>query len=293
MTSDQPILFSQDLEKLITSFSNILEKTRPNAHQQTESIIHCCSFKSILLDKGHKKVKFFTEKELIKATKSLRSHKAQDVYGVAKEHIMNLTDNSRSLILEMVSQMLRNPKLYSSTLNNLSVASYLYKGKMKAREEVSSYRKISIGTLMSKIADTAMSPTTQQIAKKFQQGTQFGFTSGLNYLLCGILRETLVRRRKNRGEKTFILAVDVRNAFSTTAREAQLYELKQAGETEGIWLYSLATYDNTWTVLREGPEYSELIREERGSRQGAKKSAPDYKLYNKPLHDMSPPPCLF
>ena len=48
VTSDQPILFSQDLEKLITSFSNILEKTRPNAHQQTESIIHCCSFKSIL-----------------------------------------------------------------------------------------------------------------------------------------------------------------------------------------------------------------------------------------------------
>ena len=137
---------------------------------------------------------------------------------------------------------------------------------------------------MSKAVNTIMimAPITQHITKKSQQGTQFGGTEGPNYLLC----ETIVRRRKNRGKKTYILAVDVRNAFSTTAREAQLYELKQAGETDGIWLYSDVTYYNTWTVLKQGSEYSILIQEGRGSRQGGKKSAVDYKVYNKPLHVM-------
>ena len=239
-----------------------------------------------ILRHGHRKIKQFTYEEIIQAVKSLPGKKAQDIYGIAKENLAWLSEKSKSMIYPMIGEMLGDPRLYSSTMNNMSVASYLYKGKKKPRDSVSSYRKISIGTTMSKTADALMAPTTQAIAKKSQQGTQFGFTENLNYLMCGLLRETLVRRRQNRGEKSYILAVDVRNAFSTTAREAQLYELKQAGETDGIWIYSDATYQNTWTVLKQGSKYSNLIQERRGSRQGAKKSAVDYKVYNKPLHNM-------
>ena len=101
-----------------------------------------------------------------------------------------------------------------------------------------------------------------------------------------MLRETLVRRRLARGKRTYILAVDVKNAFSTTNREAQMYELRRLGESEGIWTYSDSTYSNTWTVLKNGKNYSNLIKESKGSKQGGIKSATDYKSYNKPLYEM-------
>ena len=239
--------------------------------------VHNAIYRKIL-KLGHRKVRKFTHEEIKQAVKNLAAKKAQDIYGVAKEHLAWLSDEGKEIIYPMISEMLQDPRHYSSTMNNMSVASYLYKGKKKPRDAVSSYRKILIGTTMSKAADALMAPITQSIAKKSQQGTQFGFTEGLNYLLCGLLCATLVRRRQNRGEKSYILAVDIRNAFSTTAREAQLYELKQAGETDGIWTYSDATYHNTWTVLKQGPEYSNIIQERRGSPQGAKKSAVDYKV---------------
>ena len=247
--------------------------------------IHNIVYKK-LLNLKKKRVRNFSVKEINKAIGQLSSRKAQDVYGVAKEHYHHLKESTKSQVSRLVSEMLQDPKKYSSTLSNLSVAGYLYKGKGKPRDEVTSYRKISIGTFLTKAADKLMAPITQQITKKSQQGTQYGFTKNLNYLLCGVLRESIMRKRRNRGQKTFVLAVDVKNAFSTTARDCQLYELKQAGETEGIWLYSYSTYTNTWTVLRNGKAYSRLIREDRGSKQGAGKSAPDYKVYNKPLHNM-------
>ena len=201
----------------------------------------------------------------MKTIRNMTSEKAPDLYGVKKENVVNLSEKGKSIILPYINDMIQEPKLYSQTLSNISVASYLYKGKQKPKDQVSSYRKISIGSFMTKVVDQILSPRTKEIAKESTQNTQYGFTPGINYLLCGVLRETVVRKRKNRGQKTFILAVDVQNAFSTTSREAQMYELRQIGETEGIWQYSKGTYSNTWTVLKNGKKYSELIKEEKGS----------------------------
>ena len=216
----------------------------------------------------------------------MSNNKAADIYGLSKENLIHLSEEGMSHVLPLVNEMLQFPELYSMIFANLSVANYLYKGKMKPRNMVSSYRKISIGSFLTKICDKIMAPKTKQIAKEATQDTQFGFTPGINYLLCGVLRETLVRKRMNRGEKTYVLAVDVKNAFSTTSREAQMFELRRIGEEEGIWRYSESTYNNTWTVLKAGKRYSSLIKEDKGSKQGGIKSATDYKSYNRPLYDM-------
>ena len=148
--------------------------------------VHNAIYRKIL-KLGHRKVRKFTHEEIKQAVKNLAAKKAQDIYGVAKEHLAWLSDEGKEIIYPMISEMLQDPRHYSSTMNNMSVASYLYKGKKKPRDAVSSYRKILIGTTMSKAADALMAPITQSIAKKSQQGTQFGFTEGLNYLLCGLL----------------------------------------------------------------------------------------------------------
>ena len=259
-------------------------KTRVN-RSYTYMKMHNMAYRARLGWSG-RKIRHFDNEEILKDIRGMANNKAPDVYGITKENMVNLTEEGQAIVFPLISNMLEYPELYCKTLANLSVASYLYKGKLKPKDKVTSYRKISIGSFLQKVVDRIMAPSTKHIAKTATQPTQYGFTPGVNYLLCGVLRETLVRRRQNQGKKTFILAVDVQNALSTTSREAQMYELKQIGESEGIWSYSKATYTNTWTVLKNGKQYSALIKESKGSKQGGIKSATDYKAYNRPLYEM-------
>ena len=160
------------------------------------------------------------------------NNKAADVYGVTKENIIHLSGKGKELVLPLINDMLTDPELYCQIFSNMSVASYLFKGKGKPRDLVTSYRKISIGTFCTKVVDRIMAPETKEIAKKGTQNTQYGFTPGLNYLLCGVLRETLVRRRRSMGKKTYILAVDVKNAFSTTSRTRPIEIPGRCSKTE-------------------------------------------------------------
>merc|ERR1711954_122973 len=77
---------------------------------------------------------------------------------------------------------------------------------------------------------------------------------------------------------------DISNAFSRTDRISQIYELILAGEFGKYLSYSYNTYTGTITLIKGENEFTDLIIEWIGARQGALKSAPDFKLYNIPLH---------
>ena len=51
-------------------------------------------------------------------------------------------------------------------------------------------------------------------------------------------------------------------------------------EQLGIFLYCMGQYKNTYTVIRNGREYSPIILECQGSKQGGKLSAGDFVVYN-------------
>ena len=77
----------------------------------------------------------------------------------------------------------------------------------------------------------------------------------MNYLLYGILLEKVIRKQRSRGQKSYI---------------ASGFTAMQPTETHGLW-----------TVLQNGTEYTKVIREDQGSKQGGIKSTMDYKAYNK------------
>ena len=139
---------------------------------------------------------------------------------------------------------------------------------------------------MNKVIDDLFSNQTQDIAQENQPELQFGFSRGINFISCGVLRETIVRTAIDEGKNPLMLACDVKNAFSRTSREAQLFELYQVGERSRIWEYSKGTYTNTFTVIKNGKNYSDMILESRGSKQGGIKSPQDYKSYNGALFRM-------
>ena len=163
---------------------------------------------------------------------------------------------------------------------SISVSSFLYKGKNKVRSNPSSYRKISIGLTLTKIADTYLQDTIKQLIRNNQSELQYGFSSNTDFKLCGVLRETAIRWNSDRNQTTFLCSADVSNAFSKTNRVCQLYELWRCGARGDIFMYSKSTYTNTYTVLKHEGQYSILIIELCGSKQGGKLSAQDYIAYN-------------
>ena len=222
--------------------------------------------------------------DIMKELRKIKDNKAPDLSNLMKE---NITRNSKSIqkkFCEIINGMISDPANYCSSLCSTSVASFLYKGKGKNRQDPTSYRKISIGSLFNKVVDKIFSHETQEVAKENQPPTQYGFTEGVNFLLCTLLRESIIRKAVSQGKNPVLLACDVKNAFSKTSRPCQMYELFNAGERSKVWKYSLATYSNTWTVIKQGKKYSDLIEEMCGSKQGGVKSAVDYKSYNSPLY---------
>ena len=58
-----------------------------------------------------------------------------------------------NIFCDFVRDMCEDPTKYSDLLTSLSMASFLYKGKNKEREDSTSYRKIRIGSFYNKITD--------------------------------------------------------------------------------------------------------------------------------------------
>ena len=169
---------------------------------------------------------------------------------------------------------------YSSPILSMSTSSFLYKGKGKLRTSPRSYRKLSIGSCINKIIDCYLTDTVKLHIRENQSPLQYGFSQNIDFKQCAVLRETSVRLNTLNGKTTFITAADVSNAFTRTQRETQIYEMWRTGERLSIYSYSQASYRQTFTVLRNGNEYSEIICEECGSKQGGKNSAIEFVAYN-------------
>ena len=236
-----------------------------------------------LIEEDDKEIRWISDEEIMKEVKKVRDNKAPDLANFGKENVTKNSKYIEGIFCGFVRDMCEDPTRYSSLLTSLSVASFLYKGKNKNREDPTSYRKISIGSFYNKITDKIFAEETQRCAKENQPPLQYGFTSGVNFLLCSVLRESLIRKAVKEKKAPLLLACDVKNAFSKTSRECQMYELYNAGERSKIWKYSQHTYLNTYTVLKHGKEYSDMVEEMCGSKQGGVKSAVDYKSFNSPL----------
>ena len=231
-------------------------------------------------------IKRLPNQDILAMVNKIKNGKSPDLTNCGKENIVNGGGYIKEIFCNFVNDMLTDPNKYSASLASTSVASFLYKGKEKDRLDPTSYRKISIGSFYNKIVDKLFAEETQAVAKENQPPLQYGFTSGVNFLLCSVLRESVIRKAKKDGKAPIMLACDVKNAFSKTSRTCQMYELYNAGERSKVWLYSKHTYENTWTVVKKGSNYSDMVEEMCGSKQGGVKSAVDYKSYNSPLYKL-------
>ena len=212
--------------------------------------------------------------------KGLTTGKAEDINNCAVEHVIYASDFVQDIVRESINGITLDWSEYSDALFNTVVATMLYKQKNKPRENPMSYRRISVGSIFQKILDRYLTTETNFIAKEAQGNSQYGFSADVNFLQLTVLRENVQKIAEETGKLMICLATDISDAFSQTTREAQLYECYRAGEKGKIWLYSDATYSETYTVIKDSiKKIGNLIKEEKGSRQGGVKSAIDFKIY--------------
>ena len=182
--------------------------------------------KKLELQQDKSEVKKLTLGEYKKLIRKVQHNKAQDINGMAIEHLLNCSDNTITRFKDFNDNITKDFDIYSNTFLSLLVSNFLYKGKNKPKEAPGSYRKITVRTTNQKITDTQMTEGTRIIAKNAQPGTQYGFTENTNHLLCSALKETLQTYAEDTKKPMICLTSDVSDAFSHMDRISQLYELR-------------------------------------------------------------------
>ena len=211
---------------------------------------------------------------------SLPREKAEDINNTCLENILHTDEETLDVLRQLTNNIILDWDEYSSVMMNSVKASMLYKQKGKPRDNpVSSYRRISIGSIFQKIIDKYMSSETKKTVRNAQGTSQYGFSSSVNYLLLTLLRENVQKYATEFGKLLICLASDISDAFSQTCRPSQLYECHLAGENYEMYKFKEATYKETYTVLMDGDRTSDLIKENLGSRQGGILSPDDFKLF--------------
>ena len=183
--------------------------------------------------------------------------KAEDINNCGMEHVLYAADKVQDKIRKTMNNMTMNGDEYSDVLFNIVIATMLYKGKNKKREDPMSYQRISIGSMFQKILDRYMAEETNEIAKKAQGTSHYGFSKDIIFLQLTVLWENVQKIAEETGKLMICLASDISDAFSQTTREAQMYECYKAGEKGKTWLYSNATYSNTFMVIKDNIKESD------------------------------------
>jgi len=124
-------------------------------------------------------IKPMSKKTFQKILKDVPRNKAEDVYGNCIENILHAPEEVQEIIRSIINEMIQDYEAYSDPMLSISVSSFLYKGKQKARDLTGSYRKISIGLVLAKIADTYLQDTIKTLIRNNQSPLQYGFTEVL------------------------------------------------------------------------------------------------------------------
>ena len=119
-------------------------------------------------------LKPMSRKTFQKILKDVPKNKAEDVYGNCIENILHAPEEVQEVIRSITNEMIQDYKAYSDPTLSISVSSFLYKGKQKARDLTGSYRKISIGLVLTKIADTYLQDTIKTLIRNNQSPLQYG-----------------------------------------------------------------------------------------------------------------------
>ena len=212
----------------------------------------------------------------------MKSGKACDIYMLTVEHLRNAGEKAKKHIVNLVNELIENIYYVTSSQVKRGLSSVIYKAKKKPTVSSNSYRRITVTPQLGGILDRYIHPTAENIFLKVQSSDQYGFTKDMSYLLGAVLRGECQRWAIDQKSTCFGVSFDGQAAFPSVDRDIQVRELYSAGERGDYLKYSRNTYKNTSSQIKIGNKLSREFHEYRGSRQGHKRAAGNFKAYINP-----------
>ena len=208
--------------------------------------------------------------------------KAADIYKLRVEHLRYAGNEAKQCILNLLNQIIKNIYFLTCPQVKKGVGSAIYKGKGKPLSNPNSFRRITVTPQIGNILDRHIDPVAEAIFLKVQSPDQLGFTKNISYLMGAVERGECQRWAIDTKTTCFGVSFDGKAAFPSVDREILVRELFAVGEAGDYLEYSRNTYKNTSAHMKQSGFISREFREEKGSRQGHKRAAGNFKAYINP-----------
>ena len=152
------------------------------------------------------------------------------------EHLRYAGDLTLSLVVELINRIIKDVNQLSSTQLNSSIATIVHKGKDKTPYHHKSYRLVRVSPLITRIFDEHVRPHFIQSTRHKHNPNQFGYTSGVSYLLGALVRHEVEMFCVDMKKTMFICTLDGVSAFDVVSRQIQTRELYcSANERGKFW----------------------------------------------------------
>ena len=217
--------------------------------------------------------------------KDMKSGKSCDIYMLTVEHLRNAGEDAKQCILNLVNEVIRNIYYLTCPQIKKGLSSVIHKGKKKPATISNSYRRITVTPQIGGILDRYIHPVAENIFLDVQSPDQYGFTKDMSYLMGAVERGECQRWALDNKITCFGVSFDGQAAFPSVDRDIQVRELYTVGERGDYLEYSRNTYQNTASQIKIGTNLSREFNEFRGSRQGHKRAAGNFKAYINPCLD--------
>ena len=193
-----------------------------------------------------------------------------------------LTSISKQCILNLLNDIINNIHYLSCPQVKRGLGSAIYKGRKKPLTDPNSFRRITATPQIGNILDRFVDPVAEAIFQQVQSSDQLGFTKNISYLMGAVERGECQRWAIDNKSTCFGVSFDGKAAFPSVDREILVRELFAIGEAGDYLEYSKNTYTITTAHMKQSGLISREFREEKGTRQGYKRAAGNFKTYINP-----------
>ena len=224
-----------------------------------------------------------TATEVSKIVKSFKNNKAQDMRGLAAEHLKFSPDIVFSYLAQILNYILQTGYV-PKQLKEGVLTPVLKKDKDPSLPI--SYRGITVLSILGKLLEKVILKRSDPILSINQSRLQRGFTRNSSSVNAALIITETQNEVVDLREDLYLVALDAAKAFDVVWQDSLMRKIYNAGVDGSLWLTTANLYRDAETSVKWSSHVSEPFKVQQGVCQGGVLSAQHCKLYNNDLLHM-------
>lgn len=227
-------------------------------------------------------IQHITYEEMSDIICSLSTGKAVDLDNLSAEHLKYGGEMVVDHLVAIVN-FIFDSGCVPDILKCGSITPVIKKGKDPSVP--TSYRGITVTSIIMKVVEKAWMLRVSPIIKKHQNGMQKGFTEASSSINAALLVSEAINDASDMKKPIYITLLDASKAFDVVDHDILLNELYDIGVSGNLWFIFQSMYQNSTSKVKWKNSLSTSFTIAQGVKQGGVTSAPGYKVYTNSLLD--------